>query len=98
VGEITRESRPRDQEPPHLDRRFRAFDLPGLGDDDPNRKYLEVILQEVERLEGILHEILSFAHPASPEKMKRSINEIIEKSLLVLTGEVDKNGVELDSI
>jgi signal transduction histidine kinase len=68
----------------------------GLGDDDPNRKYLEVILQEVERLEGILHEILSFAHPAPPEKMKRSINDIIEKSLLVLTGEVDKNGVELD--
>jgi hypothetical protein len=68
----------------------------GLGEDDPNKKYLDVILQEVERLEGILHEILSFAHPTPPEKMKRSINEIIEKSLLVLTGEIDKNKIDLD--
>ncbi|MFQ6102907.1 MAG: ATP-binding protein [Candidatus Glassbacteria bacterium] len=68
----------------------------GMSDDDANKTYLEVILQEVERLEGILHDLLSFAHPSPPEKVKRSINEIIEKSLLVLTGEVDKNKIELD--
>ena len=68
----------------------------GVGEDDPNRKYLEVILQEVERLEGILHDLLSFAHPSPPEKMKRNINEIIEKSILVLSGEVDRNMIELD--
>jgi len=68
----------------------------GMSFDDANRKYLEVILQEVERLEGILHDLLSFAHPSAPEKMKRNINEIIEKSILVLSGEVDKNRIVLD--
>jgi signal transduction histidine kinase len=68
----------------------------GMSYDDVNRKYLEVILQEVERLEGILHDLLSFAHPSPPEKVKRNINEIIEKSILVLSGEVDRNMIELD--
>jgi len=68
----------------------------GMNFDDANRKYLEVILQEVERLEGILHDLLSFAHPSPPEKMKRNINEIIEKTILVLSGEVDKNKIALD--
>jgi hypothetical protein len=68
----------------------------GTSDDDLNKKYLEVIIQEVERLEGILRELLSFAHPAPPEKIRRNINEIIEKSLVVLQGEVERNQIELD--
>jgi signal transduction histidine kinase len=68
----------------------------GMSDDDLNKKYVEVIIQEVERLEVILRDLLSFAHPAPPEKIKRNINEIIEKSLLVLQGEVERNQIELD--
>jgi PAS domain S-box-containing protein len=53
-----------------------------------NRRLLEIILEEAERLERIVHDFLNFARPSQPKFASADINQILEKTLgLVMQGQ-----------
>ena len=60
--------------------------------DDPNRNKVEIIVQEVSRLEAILHMILNYIQPIeidpSPVESKRLVESVIHA---VATKTKDKN-------
>jgi signal transduction histidine kinase len=45
-----------------------------------NRRLLEIILEEAERLERIVHDFLNFARPSQPKFAPTDINQILEKT------------------
>jgi signal transduction histidine kinase len=53
-----------------------------------NRRLLEIILEEAERLERIVHDFLNFTRPSQPKFASADINQILEKTLgLVMQGQ-----------
>ncbi len=62
---------------------------------DPKYEFLQILLKEADRLNGIVQEFLSFARPKPPELQETDINAVIE-SVLTLTGQpLRKAGVTL---
>lgn len=54
-----------------------------LGPGDPNRKKLEIIMQESARLETMTREMLEFGRPSKLERTNKSIESVILESLNV---------------
>ena len=57
--------------------------------------YLQIIVQEVDRLEKILGDLLSFSKPASPQFKDNDINQIINDAYAVLAPELEQNQVRV---
>ncbi len=55
-----------------------------------------IIVQEVERLERILSNIMNFAKPPSPLFEKHNINRIVDDTLLMLHDETEKHGIDTE--
>jgi two-component system nitrogen regulation sensor histidine kinase GlnL len=55
-----------------------------LPEEDKKRKYTEIILKEIDRLNKVVEELLSFAQPTGGEFEARDINEIVRDALLLV--------------
>jgi signal transduction histidine kinase len=56
-----------------------------------------IIVQEVERLERILSNIMNFAKPPSPMFELHNINRIVDDTMHMLQDEVEKHGIAVES-
>jgi signal transduction histidine kinase len=54
-----------------------------------NRRFLNIILEEVRRLERIVNEILGFVRPVTPRFDYADINSVIEQTFSMMEGEID---------
>ncbi|MCB2191412.1 MAG: GAF domain-containing protein [Deltaproteobacteria bacterium] len=66
-----------------------------VGDDSPITAYLDVIIEEVSRLERTLNEMLDFSSDARGHFEEHDLNQIIEQSLDLLERELVDNNVEV---
>lgn len=66
------------------------------GKEGNNKKYLRIIVEEIDRLEMILSELLSFIRPQKLRLKKISLNEIVEKSLQIFALEFEKRNVMIE--
>jgi len=57
--------------------------------------YLHIIVQEVERLEKILGDILSFSKPSAPQFRNDDINTIINETYALMGPELDRQQVQV---
>jgi PAS domain S-box-containing protein len=65
----------------------------GLRKGDPNQEYLEIITEEVARLEKLLSEVLDFVRPAKPSFETVDLNEVIQKAVVMMQPEIDKRQI-----
>jgi signal transduction histidine kinase len=68
-----------------------------LGRDDNNVKYIRAILDEINRLDGIIRNLLDFARPPKPQIASCSLPDVIERVMSLLRDDAAKKGVRLDS-
>ena len=61
-----------------------------------NKKYLQIIVEEIDRLEILLSELLSFIRPQKLQLEKISLNEVVEKSLQIFDFEFEKRNVKIE--
>src|SRR4030042_5270226 len=66
-----------------------------LHNDDPSRKKLDLVLQETDRLESIVKEMLDFNRPLDLQPAKTSLNDLIHESMGIIQEKARKAGVEL---
>jgi two-component system sensor histidine kinase HydH len=66
-----------------------------LPPDDMNRKYTGFIMNEVDRLERIVKNMLLYSKQPEPAKQQEDINQFIEDTLSFMSDEFEKNGVKL---
>jgi len=68
-----------------------------LPENDRNRKYLEIIIQEVTRLEGMVKDLVELKTTAVSYKEKVEINAVILDVVREFQEEMSKNAIELRS-
>lgn len=66
-----------------------------LRHEDPNRKKLEVVVQETARLESMVKQMLDFGRPLEIQPTEISLNELVMKTVKVAEPVARKSGVEL---
>ena len=63
--------------------------------DDPNRKYTGYIIEESDRLERVVKDILAFSRESTPQVEPTDINKLIEDVLYFLQPEIESAQVRL---
>jgi len=61
-----------------------------------DQKTADVLIQEVERLNRVIGQLLEFARPLNLRKQPASLGTLIQHSLKVIKGEADKKGVMIN--
>jgi len=64
-------------------------------EDDPNRKYMALVVEEVEKLEQVVYNVLRFAHRQRPELKREDLNAIIEETLFLLQNELSRFPIQI---
>jgi len=62
----------------------------------PNRKYLQIIVEEIDRLESILSELLDFVRPKKLQLQSVDIHTVIENTLHVISYELEKRRIPIE--
>ncbi len=62
-----------------------------------DQKTAEVMIQEVERLNRVIGQLLEFARPMSIEEKPTSIQALIQHSVKLIEGDVNKKGISIDT-
>ncbi|MDD5450694.1 MAG: ATP-binding protein [Desulfovibrionales bacterium] len=65
-----------------------------LGHEDPNRKKLQIVTDEIRRLESLLVDVSDFARMAQPQKSIQNINDVALDVYNLMSGELQKQGIE----
>ncbi|MDI6791142.1 MAG: ATP-binding protein [Thermodesulfobacteriota bacterium] len=65
-----------------------------LGPEDPNRKKLRIVTDEIKRLEGLLVDVSDFARMAQPQKSIENINDVALDVYNLMSEELQKQGIE----
>ncbi len=66
------------------------------GPDDPKREFVQILLKETDRLNGIVREFLNFARPKPPEFEETDINDVIEAVLALCAQAARSSGVAIE--
>lgn len=66
-----------------------------IGRTDTEVKLADVIVEEADRLNGIVTDFLNFARPQAPNLMPCKVDEVIKKNLTFLAPEINKNSYEV---
>jgi signal transduction histidine kinase len=66
-----------------------------ISPDSPRHKFVGVIEEEVDRLNRLVGEFLSFAKPRQPERTPTDLIELVESVVTFTSNEADKCGVRL---
>ncbi len=61
---------------------------------EPHRA-CDFICDEIDRLNGLIGSLLSFARPAEPHLERVSVEKIVDRALSVSTGELERRGIEV---
>jgi len=64
--------------------------------EDVKYEFLQILLKETDRLNGIVQEFIGFARPKQPELQLADVNEAIESVLLLAEQEARKAGVTIE--
>jgi len=64
--------------------------------DDSQREFIDVILNEISRLDNIVRELLDFARPVKTYLQSCNVNEIIEKVLVLVTAQFRKIKIKIE--
>ena len=65
-------------------------------EDDPDKiKYINVILEEIRRLDGIITSLLQFARPLTPRPSELSISGIIDEAVMLVSDKAREAGVDI---
>jgi len=67
-----------------------------LEDDDPRVRFVDFILEEVNRLDKIIEDLLRFARPPEPRMVAHDLRESIDKVLLLTRGRIDEAGIQVE--
>jgi len=67
-----------------------------LDNDLYEKRYTEAIIREVDRLEGILNDILSFSKASNVAFEKFNLNQIIAETLMGMEDELKSQGIEVE--
>ena len=62
---------------------------------DPNKKYTNYIMQEVDRLERIVKDMLTVTRQPKPNLVEENVNRVIEEILLHMDDEITNSGAVL---
>ena len=66
-----------------------------LDEDDRKRRFVTVILDEIDRINRIIKELLNFATPSQTSFLKSNINKILESALDLLHKKIQKQNIEI---
>ncbi len=66
---------------------FATFFKERYRDNPEDRKTAEIMVQEVERLNRVIGQLLEFARPMEMNRQRTSINEVIRHTLKMIEGE-----------
>jgi len=66
-----------------------------LPENDPRREIITDVLQEVERLDRTVRDLLSFAKPQKPQKLDTDIKELLKKTLNLVKLKAEKQNVKI---
>jgi len=69
-----------------------------LADGDTKREPLNIIQNEIERLERIIVNLLDFARPIKPQISAISLPDILDGCLLLLKNQINKTGLTLNKV
>ncbi len=63
--------------------------------DDRKQKFISVILEEIDRINRIIKELISFARPSKSCFLKSNVNKIMEGALDLLYKKIQKQGIDI---
>ncbi|MDD5688302.1 MAG: ATP-binding protein [Elusimicrobia bacterium] len=66
-----------------------------IPDDNPNKKYTNYIIEEADRLERVVRDILTFSRETAPQSEPNDINKLIEDILYFIQPEISSSKVNL---
>jgi signal transduction histidine kinase len=66
-----------------------------LRENSPEKKYMRIVLKEVNRLENVLNQTLAFSKDLPMPSGPQNVNRIIEDSLSVLNGEFQERNIHV---
>jgi PAS domain S-box-containing protein len=66
-----------------------------LKGDTDKIKYINVILEEIRRLDGIITSLLQFARPLTPRPAELSINGVIDEAVMLVSDQAREAGVDI---
>jgi signal transduction histidine kinase len=64
--------------------------------DAPEREYLEIIVEEVRRLEGILTNVLTFVSPGVPRTRPCDVEDLMRQALFLLRSSLEEAKIRLE--
>lgn len=64
--------------------------------DTDARRYIDIILSEVGRLEGIIHDNLAYIKNVGPQFSRAPLNNVIEEVLMVYEDELQQHGIRIE--
>jgi two-component system sensor histidine kinase HydH len=64
--------------------------------DDPKRRKLAIVVQETQRLESMVREMLDFGKPLALQRSRRNLNDVVLDSVETTMPLARKSGVELE--
>jgi len=64
-------------------------------EEDPNKKYTNYIMQEVDRLERIVKDMLTVTRQPKPNLVEENVNKVIKEILIHMDDEIGKSGAIL---
>lgn len=67
----------------------------GAGEDE--RRLMEIVLREAERLNGLVSQFLAFARPAQPQRRHTNLASLLDETLAVFRNDPQAAGVKLDA-
>jgi PAS domain S-box-containing protein len=67
-----------------------------VGEDDPRRKYIDIITNEAFRIDTLISDILDFAHQKNRTNAKMSVGELVDKVVSQKAGSASRKGVALN--
>jgi len=70
--------------------------LAGKVTDPDAKKYIDIILGEVERLEGIIHDNLAYIKNVKPQFSRAPLNAVVEEVLAVYEDELHQRGIRIE--
>jgi PAS domain S-box-containing protein len=68
-------------------------DIEKVEKSETNRRFLNIILEEVKRLERIVTEILGFVRPVALKFIQINLHEVIDQTFAMMSGEIDESKV-----
>jgi len=61
-----------------------------------DKRYIQIIVREIDRLEKILTDVLCFANPANPHRKHVDLNSALQSTFEILSFEIEQNNIVIE--